>query len=150
MIPAFFHPQGWFYLSATNPWPKYRSPNKKSNYMRPTYIPVYLKLCFIEVLIFFKTYSLDMNLASFLFRLLDKVNLLLNKSIRCNFLYFGWGKQFELVNQFTCFMALQLAGFGQCLGRFLGIIGQDPSVPKSNRLHVAITRLSFINLRCVP
>ncbi len=37
----------------------------------------------------------------------------------------------------------------QCLGRFLGIIGQDPSVSKSNRLHIVIIRLFFIELRYI-
>ena len=35
----------------------------------------------------------------------------------------------------------------QCLGRFLGIIGQNPSVSKSTKLHVDIFRFVFINLR---
>ena len=36
----------------------------------------------------------------------------------------------------------------QCPGRFLGIIGRDPSsVSKSNRLHVKIFWFSFISLR---
>ena len=38
----------------------------------------------------------------------------------------------------------------QWLGRFLGIIGWDPSVCKSNRLHVDILRFSYINLRYIP
>ena len=38
----------------------------------------------------------------------------------------------------------------QCPGRFLGIIGQDLSVSKSNRLHVVIFRFFFINLRNIP
>ena len=38
----------------------------------------------------------------------------------------------------------------QCPGRILGIIGQNHSVSKSNRLHVVIFRVFFINLRCVP
>ena len=33
--------------------------------------------------------------------------------------------------------------------RVLGIIGWDPSVSKSNRLHVDIFRLFFANLRCI-
>ena len=32
----------------------------------------------------------------------------------------------------------------QCPGRLLGIIGQNPSVSKSNRLHVVIFRFFFI------
>ena len=36
---------------------------------------------------------------------------------------------------------------GQCPGRFLGIIGWSPSVPKSNQLHVVIFWLFFSNLR---
>ena len=36
----------------------------------------------------------------------------------------------------------------QWWGRFLGIIGWDPSVRKSNRLHVDILRFSFIKLGC--
>ncbi len=36
--------------------------------------------------------------------------------------------------------------WNQWLGRFLGIIGWDPSVCKSNRLHVHILRFSFIRL----
>ena len=42
---------------------------------------------------------------------------------------------------------------GQCpVGRFLGIIGQNPSVvSKSNRLHVVIFRFFlFLNLRYIP
>ena len=36
-----------------------------------------------------------------------------------------------------------------CPGRFLGINGQDPSVSKSNWLHVDIFRLFFIDLRYI-
>ena len=32
----------------------------------------------------------------------------------------------------------------QCPGRFLGIIGQNPSVSKSNQLHVVVFWFSFI------
>ena len=32
----------------------------------------------------------------------------------------------------------------QCPGRFLGIVGQDPSVSKSNRLHVEVFRFSLL------
>ena len=32
------------------------------------------------------------------------------------------------------------------VGRILGIINQDPSISKSNRLHVDIFRISFIKL----
>jgi hypothetical protein len=41
--------------------------------------------------------------------------------------------------------------FGVC-GGFLGKIGQNPSVSKSNQLHVGIFQLafSFINLRKIP
>ena len=35
---------------------------------------------------------------------------------------------------------------GQWSGRFLGMMGWDPSVPKPNRLHVDILRFSFIKL----
>ena len=41
----------------------------------------------------------------------------------------------------------------QCSGRFLGIPSRDPSVPKSNRLHVDIFPFSFIKLGyilCIP
>lgn len=37
----------------------------------------------------------------------------------------------------------------QCLGRTLGIINQNPSVPKSNQLHIMILRFFFINLKCI-
>ena len=39
-----------------------------------------------------------------------------------------------------------LVSVGQWSGRFLGIIGQDPSVCKSDRLHVDILRFSFTKL----
>jgi hypothetical protein len=35
----------------------------------------------------------------------------------------------------------------QCPGRFLGIIGQDPSVSKPKQLHVDVYRLFIIKLR---
>ena len=35
----------------------------------------------------------------------------------------------------------------ESLGRFLGIIGQIPSVSKSNQFHVVIFWVLFINLR---
>ena len=35
----------------------------------------------------------------------------------------------------------------QCPERFWGVIGQNPCVSKSNRLHVAIYRFFFTNLR---
>ena len=35
----------------------------------------------------------------------------------------------------------------QCNGRVLGIIGQDPSASKSNRLHIVIFWVSLLNLR---
>jgi hypothetical protein len=38
----------------------------------------------------------------------------------------------------------------QCPGRFLSIIGQDPCVPKSNRLLVDVVRFFFIGLRYIP
>ena len=41
------------------------------------------------------------------------------------------------------------AGWFQWPGRFWGIIGQVPSVSKSNRLHVVIFRFFFINLRYI-
>ena len=34
--------------------------------------------------------------------------------------------------------------------RFLGINGQDPSVSKSNRLHVVILWTFFVILKCIP
>ena len=34
--------------------------------------------------------------------------------------------------------------------RFLGIISQNPSVSKSNRIHVVIFRCLFDNLICIP
>ena len=37
----------------------------------------------------------------------------------------------------------------QWSGRFLGIIGWDPSVCKSNRLYVDILRFSFIKLEYI-
>ena len=37
-----------------------------------------------------------------------------------------------------------------CPGRFLGIIGRDSSVSKSNRLHVVIFRFFFNNARNIP
>ena len=37
----------------------------------------------------------------------------------------------------------------QCMGRFLGLISQIPSVSKSNHLHVVIFRFFFINLRYI-
>jgi hypothetical protein len=37
------------------------------------------------------------------------------------------------------------------MGKFLGIIGEDPSVFTSNRLHVMIFwYFFFINVRCIP
>ena len=39
-----------------------------------------------------------------------------------------------------------LVSWPQCLGRFLDIIGQDPSDSKFNWLHVVIFRIFFINL----
>ena len=38
----------------------------------------------------------------------------------------------------------------QCPGRFLGIINQNPSVSKSNWLHVVIFRFFFISLKYIP
>ena len=35
----------------------------------------------------------------------------------------------------------------QCLGRTLGIINQNPSVSKSNQLHIMILQFFFINLK---
>ena len=35
---------------------------------------------------------------------------------------------------------LMLDAWKLCQGRILGIVGQDPSVSKSNRLHVVILR----------
>ena len=40
--------------------------------------------------------------------------------------------------------------FLSVIGRFLDIIGWDPSVCKSNRLHVDILRFFYINLRYIP
>ena len=37
----------------------------------------------------------------------------------------------------------------QCPGRFLGIIGRDPTVSKSNWLHIGIFHFIFINLRYI-
>ena len=37
-----------------------------------------------------------------------------------------------------------------CPGRYLGIIAQNPSVSKSNRLHVVIFRIFFSKLRYIP
>ena len=37
----------------------------------------------------------------------------------------------------------------QYLKRILDIIGWDPSVSKSNRLHVDIFQFFFTNLRCI-
>jgi hypothetical protein len=34
--------------------------------------------------------------------------------------------------------------------RFVGIVGQNPSVPKSNRLHVVSFWFFFISLRYIP
>ena len=42
------------------------------------------------------------------------------------------------------------AAWRQWSGRFLGIIGWDPSVCKSNRLHVHILGFSIIELRYIP
>ena len=39
--------------------------------------------------------------------------------------------------------------FGQCPGRLLVKIGRDPSVSKSNRLHVNICWFFFIDLRYI-
>jgi hypothetical protein len=56
-----------------------------------------------------------------------------------------------LVN--TCYkystVAFITATRGQWWGRFLGIIGWDPSVCKSNQLHVDILWFSFIELRYI-
>ena len=41
-------------------------------------------------------------------------------------------------------------GEDQCLGRFLAIISQDPSVSKSNQLHVVIAQFSFTTLYRFP
>jgi hypothetical protein len=38
----------------------------------------------------------------------------------------------------------------QCPGRFLGTIGQDPSVSKANQLHVVILRFFCSNLEYIP
>ena len=38
----------------------------------------------------------------------------------------------------------------QCPGRLLGILGQDPSVSKSNQLRVDIFQFFFMNLRYIP
>jgi len=40
--------------------------------------------------------------------------------------------------------------WNQHAGRFLSMIGQNPSVFKSYRLHVVIARFFFINLRHIP
>ena len=40
---------------------------------------------------------------------------------------------------------LSLTIFNQWSGRFLGIIGWDPSVCKANRLHVDILQCSFVD-----
>ena len=40
-----------------------------------------------------------------------------------------------------------MRGHGQCLERYLDTIGQNPSVSKSNQLHVVIFCGFFINLR---
>ena len=37
----------------------------------------------------------------------------------------------------------------QCLGNFLGVISQNPSVSKSNWLHIVIFRFFFINFRYI-
>ena len=46
-------------------------------------------------------------------------------------------------------IAITVLNLVQCLGRYLGIIGQDLNVSKSNRLHVDIFRLFFISLRYI-
>ena len=38
----------------------------------------------------------------------------------------------------------------QCPGRIVGIIGQDPSVPKSNRSHAVIFLFFFVNVQYIP
>ena len=47
----------------------------------------------------------------------------------------------------STYVGLKVAWRRQCPGRFLGIIGQNPSVSKSNRLYVVIFRFFFIDLR---
>ena len=57
--------------------------------------------------------------------------------------------------QFPIIFTIGFLPYGptQCLGRFLGIISRNPSVSKSNRLHVVIVRWFFsplfINLKHV-
>ena len=65
-----------------------------------------------------------------------------------------WAKQ--LVHSFPCWMPKPLppwnhyTGWSQWSGRFLSIIGWDPSVCKSNRLHVGTIRFFYLNLRYIP
>ena len=44
---------------------------------------------------------------------------------------------------------VQVECSNQCPGRFLDIIGRDPSVSKSNRLHVDMLHVSLINVRYI-
>ena len=37
-----------------------------------------------------------------------------------------------------------------CMGRVLGIVGQNPSVSKSNQLHIVISRTFLYKLRYIP
>ena len=50
----------------------------------------------------------------------------------------------QLDNLRICMVTHFLKPNNQCLGRFSGIIGQDPSVSKSNHLHVDIFRLFLV------
>ena len=46
--------------------------------------------------------------------------------------------------------SIQVDLANQCLERFLGIIGQNPSVSKSNRLHGDISQIFLIDLKYTP
>ena len=65
--------------------------------------------------------------------------------INADLFYFGRtkGLQHSRLRQYFCDHNQSLI---QWSGRFLGIIGSDPSVYESNRLHVDILQFSFIKL----
>ena len=75
--------------------------------------------------------------------------------ITCSFLS-GWSKLSLLRNTLSFSFTFSFLSYLpadpplQCPGRFLGIIGQHPSVSKSNRLHFVIFRLFFDNSRYIP
>ena len=52
---------------------------------------------------------------------------------------------FSTQNQAMCHGNI---GSSQCSRRFLNIVGQNPSVSKSNQLHVVISRVIFIIICC--